>query len=225
MKKKLLFSLFILCLFAFKYSDVSKQSPEANSGYSATVVLSATEARELAETYSKANGGSTLGGKIGRSELLQLIQSIPDSKNFVHFRFGIDPQFNQVSLMLSGDKTLFENQSQIEYYRNGSSLSAYCPTTCDLENATGVTVSSNLNEYNTLSKSYQLKYPGKTIGGNIDKSAILNIINTLPPATNVVNFRFCKDEQSGHTSVIFMGENLFIRNGGSSAAYCPTSCD
>lgn len=225
MIKKFFFSLLLVFLFSFKISKSVDSNVLAVGAYSCAVAISSSELAQLTDSYNKLNPGATLGGKIGKSELLELVQSIPDRKDYVHFRFGIDPQFNQISLMFKGDKTLFQNESNILYRRNGASLSAYCPTSCDLENAIGVTLNSNTNEYNNLGNVYQQKFPGKTLGGNIDKSAIMAIINSLPSGTNVVNFRFCKDPQNGNTSVIFIGENLFLRNGGSSAAYCPTSCD
>lgn len=225
MAKKFLFMVGVVCLFSFKSIPLTQNYTLSVSGYGASITLTAAEVTALTDAYSKLNPGATLGGKIGKSELLDLVNSIPDKKDYVHFRFGIDPQFNSISLMFCGDKTIFQNESNVLYKRNGASASAYCPTSCDLENANGVTVNSNSTEYKSLNAVYEQKYPGKTLGGNIDKSAVLNIINSLPPATNVVNFRFCKDAQTGNTSVIFIGENLFIRNGGSSAAYCPTSCD
>jgi len=225
MIKKFFFSFLVVCLFSFKISKLVDSNVLAGGGYSCAVSISSTELAQLTDSYNKLNPGATLGGKIGKSELLELVKSIPDRKDYVHFRFGIDPQFNQISLIFKGDKTLFQNETNILYKRNGASLSAYCPTSCDYDNASGVTLNSNASEYNNLSTAYQQKFPGKTIGGNMDKSAVIAIINSLPSGTNVVNFRFCKDPQSGNTSVIFIGENLFLRNGGSAAAYCPTSCD
>lgn len=225
MAKKFLFIIGVVFLFSFKSIPFAENHALSVSGYSASITLTSAEVTDLTDVYSKLNPGATLGGKIGKSELLELVNSIPDRKDYVHFRFGIDPQFNSITLMFCGDKTLLQNESNVLYKRNGMSASAYCPTSCDLENANGVTVNSNSTEYKSLNLVYAQKYPGKTLGGNIDKSAILSIINSLPSSTNVVNFKFCKDPQTGNISVIFIGENLFIRNGGSSAAYCPTSCD
>ena len=96
MAKKFLFMVGVVCLFSFKSIPLTQNHTLSVSGYGASITLTAAEVTALTDAYSKLNPGATLGGKIGKSELLDLVNSIPDKKDYVHFRFGIDPQFNSI---------------------------------------------------------------------------------------------------------------------------------
>jgi hypothetical protein len=104
---------------------------------------------------------------------------------------------------------------------------------CDNSNAPNVTMSLTSDEFNALTSAYSTSHAGETLGGNIDKSALLAICNSLSVESTVVYFRFCKEVTSGKTSVMFAGgnigqpdgTNLYYRNSGSEEAFCPAYCN
>ncbi|MBL7812870.1 MAG: hypothetical protein JNL57_11650 [Bacteroidetes bacterium] len=221
-----------LTLTSFRFTDnllpsgtISKSSTNA---YTAAVKVTKAEFDALTADYASSSG-STLGGMMGKSELKNFISSIPGSQDFVRFRFCTDPTYSKTSLMLKGDHTLLRNT---QYMRNGGSDESFCPTMCSLEStATKVSIDINASAYETLSTAYSEANAGKTLGGKIEKSALLEIVNSLPVSATTVAFRFCT--VGGNTCVIFAGGNvgqeggsqLFYRNGGSPDSFCPTMCD
>lgn len=209
-------------------------SPQTNcakaSTWRAAVQISQAEFDNLTTAYAESHSGANLGGIIGKAELQKFIENIPNSQDFIRFRFCTDPVYQKTSLMMRGDHTLLRNT---QYLRN-SGVEGFCPTNCELQsNAGNVSLSISSTVYETLADAYASANPGGTYGGRIDKAAVLEIINSLPSSATNVAFRFCSDGESGKTSVIFVGgsagqpggANLFYRNGGNAEAYCPEMCN
>ena len=232
MKTLPIIAAFSLSLASFRFAG--NQQPESTTvrnstnAYTAAVKVTKAEFDALTADFASSSG-STLGGLIGKSELKNFIGSIPGSQDFVRFRFCTDPTYSKTSLMLKGDHTLLRNT---QYMRNGGSDESFCPTMCSLEStATKVSLDINASAYESLSSAYSAANTGKTLGGKIEKSALLEIVNSLPMTTTTVAFRFCT--VGGNTCVIFAGGNvgqeggsqLFYRNGGSPDSFCPTMCD
>ncbi len=80
-------------------------------------------------------------------------------------------------------------------------------------------------EFNEAKSAWSVSHPvGATLGGNISKSDLLQIINAAPLDSNI-SFYFGSDAK-GKTFVMFAPtaakiESKIIRN----AAFCPNSCD
>lgn len=198
--------------------------------YRAAVRVTQSEFDQLTAEFRTANSENTLGGMIGKMELKNMIASMPSSDVFVNFRFATDATTGRVSVMFMGGKSWYEGKRKIDCLRNGGSAGAFCPSICDL-NATEsrVTVDIDYNTYNDLSAAYQRANPTQTWGGNIDKSAMLDLINSMPESASNIAFRFCKDGTFGKMAVIFAGgkqgiETFYIRNGVTAEAFCPSMC-
>lgn len=188
----------------------------------------------LTSGYAAAHASQTLGGNISKADLQKLINSMPASSQMVAFRFCTDPEFNKVSIALRGAKTPEQPLSELKCLRNGGSPDAFCPTICDAAEASSTTVLElSVEEFESLAGAYQSANPNLTHGGRIDKSALQNIINSSSASAKNIAFRFCTDPTFNKTSVIFAGgttnqpENkvLYLRNGASSASFCPVQCN
>jgi hypothetical protein len=237
MKKPILFAIAAILLSTFiGWKEPSKihQNQSTSANYAAALVVSQEQFNALTQDFQKMNGGATLGGMVSKSDLKQMILSIPSGDNFVNFRFAIDDATQQTSLMFMGGKSWYEGSKRIDCLRNGGVAMAFCPSNCvNNANETNVTLDINYETYNILANAYQRANPGKSYGGNIDKNALLEIIASLPESSQNVVFRFCKDTQFSQTSIIFIGGSqnqaagttLYLRNGGSAEAFCPSMCN
>lgn len=198
--------------------------------WQSAVALTESEFSSLTSAYSESNNGTNLGGMLEKSELKSFINNIPGSQDFIRLRFYTDPELQKTGLMLRGDNTFFKNT---QYMRN-SGADGFCPNNCNgqaVSQNTSESISANL--YQSLSDAYSAANPSATLGGRIDKAAVLEIINSLPAEATNVAFRFCTDASSGKTSVIFIGGSvgqtggatLYYRNGGNAEAFCPDNCN
>lgn len=219
--------------FSFVYVNPTKEKLKSINSYVGAVMVSESEFNILTQSYQSNNANTTHGGQVNKALLLALINSMPSSKTYVNFNFYMDPVFNKTSLMIMGAKTSLQGESNILCLRNGGSASSFCPTVCELNsNAANVTLSINYNSYKTLSNQYKMNNMEATLGGNIEKGALLEIINSLPMSAQNVAFRFCNDETFNKTSVIFIGgsenrspgNSLYYRNGNLATSFCPTVC-
>lgn len=202
----------------------------AQPNYVAAVKLSGEDMRRLTGNYEASLTGGTKGGTIGLKELSALLESIPDDDAFVNFRFCKDESGN-TSLMLMGGKSWYQLFTKVDCLRNGGSSAAFCPPNCNFESG-AVSVDITRAEFNDLSETYKENNPGKTWGGNIDKSALMGVVKSLPDNAGTLSFMFCTDGSLGKTSVIFIGgtngqadgQPLIIRNGVSAESFCPNMC-
>ncbi len=223
---------------SFSDSAVKRNAPQmhvsAVEEYTHAIAVSSSEFSQLTGNYSNSNPGKTHGGCIGKAELQELINSMPTGSSSVKIRFCTDPSSSQTSLIFVGDKQWWEGASKIMYRRNGGSADAFCPTNCnDGNSVTNVSKSMTGADYTALTAAYATANTGKTLGGQIDKSALQALINSLPGNATALYFRFCTDANYNKTSVIFVGgnvnqtggEKLMLRNGKSALAYCPENCN
>lgn len=201
------------------------------STWNSALKVDQSEFETLTSAYANDHASATLGGQIGKAELKSFINSIPNSQDYIRFRFCTDPMYRKISLMMKGDNSLFRNT---QYMRNGGSEDGFCPSICNLQsNASNVTLDISASAFETLAASFSSENPGATLGGRIDKDAVMEIINSLPAEAVNVAFRFCTDAATGKTSVIFVGgtvgqtggAQLIYRNGGSADAFCPDICN
>lgn len=197
----------------------------SESNYKLAVRITETQFNNLTAAYQVSSPTASLGGKIGKAELLELIDNMGSGKDYVHMRICSDNLYNSTSLMFAGEKGFLQSASHSKYLRNGGSGDAFCPLRCEIQNSATVSVALTQKQYDSLSAAF----PGGPIGGDIDKAALQEICNSLPPASNTVSFRFCKDPSTQSISVIFVGgtangQTLYLRNAGA-AAFCPNSCN
>lgn len=215
----LLYLLIVLVLSAF---NTREQNTRRDSQYSDTYkVISENDFKALTKAYQTKYPNETLGGKIGKKELEDMLIHIRSTEPDMHFRFGIDAKFNQTTLMFMAEKLL-----NSDFIRNGNMQEAFCSEgLCETGNRSDITLNISHKEYLYLSNLFQSTKPNSIYGGNIDKSALSVVVNSLPETDNVVQFRFCEDpDYNNNLSVIFIGGGgLFIRNT-NVAAFCPTQC-
>lgn len=234
MKKLLILFCAGSILFAFTQPNrkpIRNQSIKAD--YRAAVRLTQNEFDKLVNDYQSAPSEKTIGGMISKKDLNNMILSMPSGDSYVNFRFATDDATGMVSLMLMGGKSWYEGKSKIDCLRNGGSAEAFCPSICDLNGTeSNVTMDLDYNTFKMMSEAYKAANPSKTWGGNIDKNALMDLINSLPETTSNVVFRFCKDPVYGQTAVIFLGGKvnqpegsvLYLRNGVTADAFCPSMC-
>lgn len=232
--RKFTISLFIGTLFfSFIKTSPVKKNIHNSITYSSAVLVSESEFTSLTQTYQAVSENTTHGGQVSKALLLNLINSMPSSKFYVNFNFYMDPTFSKVSLMMMGSKTKFQGESNIICLRNGGSSGSFCPTVCELNSSEqNITLSINYNTYYTLFEQYKINHMNGTLGGSIEKMALLEVINSLPSSAQNVAFRFCTDDVFQKTSVIFVGgsenrgdnDNLYYRNGNVATSFCPTVC-
>lgn len=231
MKKIIFASALITFLASFNNPQLKSSKSQSSGQFLAAVLVTPDEFTQLTSEYNPDNAGSTKGGMIGKTELLNFVNFIPNSQDFVRFRFAVDATSGKTTLMLRGDKSLLKNT---QYIRNGGSPEAFCPLMCDAPtSATKITMTITAEDFNNQSAAYEKSYAASTQGGRIDKAALVAIVNSLPTEAKAVKFRFCTDEATGKTSVIFCGGNvgqmdnttLYYRNGLNADAFCPLMCD
>lgn len=200
--------------------------------YVSALVVTAEDFQSLTASYRNAHGDQTQGGVISRQALINILNSMPYGADFINFRFTTDE--DQISLMMMGGKSWYEGTRKIPCYRNGGSAASYCPTVCELNvSADGTTLSFPYQEYVDRTQAYAQKYPDATFGGNIDRTALKALLESLPAEQKNIAFRFCADPNFKHTSVIFIGgavgqpdnQTLMVRNGVDANSFCPIVCE
>jgi hypothetical protein len=241
MKKSLLTGCGILVAFVCIHAGGTgnQHQPLAVKKATAETFLSAVKVSEaelsiLTSSFQTKNTKSTWGGRFSKSELQNLLASMPSTSLFVNFRFCTDASIGAMSVMLCGDKKATHPDSEIKCLRNGGQESAFCPTACDYtEQIAPKSIALTYSDYLAMSEGFQKAHPNQTFGGNIDKQSLLEIIGSLPSTSQNVSFRFCEDPTLHQTSVVFIGGSvnqgsagiLAYRNGVSAASFCPTSCN
>lgn len=231
--------LLIASLFLAAYSTVYSGEPvkpgqtsivSTNGGYISAVKVSQTDWTILTDLYKAEHEKGTWGGNLNKTDLKNWLSHLPQSCTVVYFRFFADTIYNKTGVGFSGGK-MDENAKCI---RNGGSELAFCPTACNLRSeACPKVIEISYQTYNLLSSRYKGISPYATLGGNIEKSALLNIINSLPDTINIIAFNFCTDPNYDQTSIIFtggtVGQNgdhiLYLRNGAMTDNFCPTNCN
>ncbi len=233
--KKLYTTLFLAMLFSFASIAIKPIKPVSSTKTSTdnptSIHVNQSDFDALTAAFQSKYPKATFGGSVGKQDLQNLIQSMPAGSKFVNFHFCTDPTFNKTSVAFMGAKTAEEPVSEIVCLRNGNNETAFCPTACDMASpSNNTTVSITYADYESLAATYQSNFPKRTQGGNIDKEALQEIINSLPAEVGQINFRFCTDDSVNKTSIIFVGGTangsvLYIRNGGSADSFCPTNCN
>lgn len=232
--KPLLFAAVAFSALAFTINTpnlkpISLENSAATS-WENTLTISEETFNSLSNTYQPFDQKQTKGGAIAKSDILAIITDMPSAKSIITMRFCTDPGTGFISLILKGDRTSPFNG--VEYRRNTGSSDAFCPVNCNMpSNLNNVSAEIHKADYDQLTSAFSTQYSEKTMGGRINKDAMLALVNSLPETQNVVHFRFCTD--AGKTSVMFMGgtlgqpenKKLCLRNGGSEAAFCPSICD
>lgn len=231
MKINLVISLLSVVALSFQSNPetpvLSEDSPHNLNENSIAIKLNNSTFGSLTQDYSNSNPGAILGGAIGKSDLQNLINRMSSGQVFVELRFCTVN--DKVTLCLKGRNGFLSSDAHM---RSGASEDAYCPNQCGLNtNLNSVSMEITKSDYNTLTGAYT----GETKGGKIEKSALQAIINSLPTSATSIPFRFCTDNSTGSAkvSIIFVGgtegqqggEQLFYRNGGTDAAFCPTICN
>jgi Ca2+-binding EF-hand superfamily protein len=237
MKKTIIYSFLVIGLIGVLSFRSASNAPATAYSVQGTmreaVKITQEEFNSLTNTFNNSKLSPTLGGAISKTELTELINSMPNAADFVRLRFCTDATYYKTSLILVGDKHWYEGSGAIVYKRNGGSDEAFCPMKCDEPAAMStITVSLTNEEFNSLTSAYQAANPMATLGGRIDKSALSEIVTSLGTASSV-RFMFCTDPTYNKTSVIFIGgatgqpggANLMYRNGVDADAFCPTKCD
>lgn len=234
MKKLLILFCAGSILFAFTQPNRKpNHNQSVKADYRAAVRITQLEFDKLVADYQSSASEKTLGGMINKKDLNNMILSMPSADSYVNFRFATDDATGLVSLMLMGGKSWYEGSGKIDCLRNGGSAEAFCPSICDLSGTESVvTLDLDYNTFKLMADAYKTANPSKTWGGNIDKSALIDLLNSLPGSTSNVVFRFCKDPAFGQTSVIFLGGKVnqpegsvfYIRNGVTADAFCPSMC-
>lgn len=235
--KKLLFTLSSMLLL-ISFAVFAETKNPAKSGifnvqtdYGSGIKISQAQFDALTSSYQTAHPTWTQGGTVSKNDVQALLNSMPDGAQFVNFRFCTDAGANKISMALCGAKTADEPESEIKCLRNGGSDVSFCPTACNpnVSSAAG-SIGLAFADYNALSNAYQTAYPSRTQGGNIDKSALMDILNSIPAGSANMSFRFCTDAATNKMSVIFIGGAtdsgiLYIRNGLNADSFCPTNCN
>ena len=207
---------------------------KTNADYVAAVKVAQADFDQLTSAFQAAYPNATLGGNFTKSDVVKLLNSMPDAAQFVNFRFCKDPDLGKTSLALCGAKSADQPDSEIKCARNGGNPTAFCPTACNLVSPAGSnSMAITKAQYDDLSATFQAAYPNRTAGGNIDKAALLDIANSLPADNANIAFRFFKDASSGKVGVIFVGGavnqgnngTLYLRNGATVESFCPNNCN
>lgn len=90
----------------------------------------------------------------------------------------------------------------------------------------------NFSEFETLTAAFHAAHSESTFGGLVSKSALWNVVNSMPSSAQYINFRFCTD--GSNISLMLMGGKSWyegtkkipcIRNGGSEESFCPINCE
>lgn len=228
MKNLLILAGTVLASFSFIFC--AQPGNPGQEPYSSAVKVSQSEWDNLTAEYKSANENLTLGGILNKTDLETMLSKLDVGCRLVQFRFITDTTYHQTSVAFSGG----EPAKDVPCIRNGGSEDAFCPIACDLRStASPSAVLLSFEDFKELSALYHRKNPEvSTLGGNIDKAALLAIIGSIPKEETNINFRFCKDPRYNKISVIFMGgsegqptgEILYLRNGESTESFCPTNC-
>lgn len=231
MKNLLLITSFILATYSSLFCGVPMNPPPTGDEptYTSAVNVSQGEWDTLTTAYKSAHETGIWGGNLNKTQLEAWLGRFTQSSKLVYFRFITEPSSRKTTVEFSAGK----NITNIPCIRNGANPLAYCPTACNLvsEACPGL-IEMPFLTYAQLGNTYKGINPANTLGGNIDKSALLAIINSLPEETTTVAFRFCTDPVYNQTSIIFTGggigqppqEILYLRNGRADS-FCPTNCN
>lgn len=239
--KKIMFTLLCLPAICLSLSATEPPTPPSKTTvtndketYLSALLVSETEMQSLTREFETKAPNSTWGGSFQKRDLQELISAMPSGAKFVNFRFGKDTS-GATSLMVSSIAASDQAQSEYPCLRNGGSESAYCPTACNLEDLTtpAGAILLTYEDYLQMSEAYKAEHEAETIGGNIDKGALQEVLNSIPAGVNRVYFRFCYDRATKHTSVLFIGgktgvkgqPTVIYRNGKDAKSFCPTNCN
>ncbi len=229
--KNLLFAATIMSsLLMMGFTKRSVQSPKPAAEYVSAVLVTQTEFDTLTAAFARDFPSYTQGGMINKDSLRAILDAMPKDSNLVNFVFGTDTAFNKTSLLIRGcahqDTTI-----PMKCLRNGNMEEAFCPAFCAISNSFyNTTIPLDHTIYLEYYNNYRLNNPRMTFGGNIDRDALMEIINSIPSDNPNLFFRFCNDERYGKWSVIFIGGDvnnsiLYYRNGMNENSFCPNVCD
>jgi hypothetical protein len=212
--------------------EIEKQPSEET--FISAIKVPIHDLNSLSLAYQIQHKKATWGGRFSKSAVQELLNSMPSSSKLIHFRFCKDPSLGATCLMLCGDKKVTHPTSYIRCLRNGGRQMSICPAACNINDKKSPnSIVITYEDYLAFSESFQKANKRMTFGGNIDKFAIQEIINSLPHESNNVSFLFCTDSVFHHTSVIFIGglinqpnnTILSYRNGLTTNSFCPTNCN
>ena len=172
------------------------------------------------------------GGSIGKKELQDLLNNTKNKKGLISFKFYKEPQFGQLGILIRGTNLTPQEDSKACHlktgftHHSGRADSQYIFVEPTIEWI-------NEDTFKLLVNTYQQDHFGKTLGGNIDVAALLNIIESIPSKSETINFSFGFDPSSENVFLIFEGGNygkndgtiLRLRNGPNPKAYCPDNCE
>lgn len=228
----------IICLFLIGSIAIVKASIKSNTEiksvkpeFKSAVLVSPAEYDTLIPAFANRFPSSTKGGVIHKDSIKALIESMPTETELVHFVFGIDTTYNKYMVAFKGAKNEGDPDSKILCFRNGNSDDAFCPANCNV-NRTGAnttTVKIDIATYKSIYDAFRAARPTMTFGGNIDKQALLDIVNSIDSKTTNLFFMFCTDPATQLRSIIFLGgtvdgDKLMYRNGLNSDSFCPSNC-
>lgn len=202
-----------------------------SESYSSAVLVTESEMLTLTQNYEIRVPDGTWGGFFRKTDIQELISRSSAQNAFVNFRFCVDSF--RTSLMLSITANPDQPESTSKCIRNGGALTAFCPTACNLNENAPPAINLPYEDYLSYSEVYKNNNPEQTIGGNIDKDALREILASIPAGTDRVGFKFCQDPETNKTSVIFIGGTvgqsgrkiLMYRNGKDLESFCPTNCN
>lgn len=182
------------------YNDVpASPDPSPAPMGSSLVQVSMSEYNSLIAEWESSHSTGTWGGRIGKTELQNVINSLDNSATNVTFHFAsVD---GKTSVIFMGGSN---NQgSKGSYSVRNSGSESWCPTICPMQSSkANVSAVVTESELKTLNDAYESANSGKTYGGIIARGKLQDIINSAGSYTNI-NWRFCTE--NGKTSVIFIG--------------------
>lgn len=230
MKNLLFFTVITLSIlmYSFKSRIVSPIRPAAE--FVSAVLVTQEQFDTLTAQFSRDFSSYTQGGMLNKDSLKAILDAMPKDSNLVNFVFGTDTSFNKTSLLIRGCAPQ-DTSIPMQCIRNGNMEEAFCPLFCTISNSYyNTTVPLNHQIYIEYYNTYRADHPRMTYGGNIDRDALLEIVNSIPSENPNLFFRFCNDPKYNKWSIIFIGGDvngsiLYYRNGLNENSFCPDICN
>lgn len=230
MKKIILLLCTVVLILNSAFHPLFKKTVASPPDYYAAVKINQQQFDSLTIDFKSRFPNLTFGGVLSKDSITLLLDSMNVDSGIVNYIFGFDTEFNRITLAMRS--TVHRNGGSSRLcFRNGKIADAFCPENCEItEGSIDGTKKISHSEYLALHNLYRIANPNLTFGGCIDKSALSEIIQSLPSADDNLYFRFFYDKENKKFGIMFIGgkdnngDVLYFRNGLNSNSYCPNMC-